>query len=109
MQKLPVVSDKKKSRIKNTVIHNGKRQVCRIFDAGPNSADRYTAAFKGWRLAGYGLVYPYISASSNPFHPQGIGQHGESKEFMTGKHLGRRIQLEDCPNEVREFICQNLT
>lgn len=70
--------------------------------------DRYTVAFKGWRHR-TGMVYPYIAASEHPFHPQGFGQHGENPSFLTGKHLGRRIRLEDCPTDVRKFICQNLT
>lgn len=45
-----------KTRIKNTVYHNGKRYVCRIYDLGRGASpedyndalDRYTVAFKGW-------------------------------------------------------------
>jgi len=98
-----------RSRIKNTVMHNGKRHVCRIFDAGPEMIDRYTVAFKGHYLKAYGMVYPYLAASSLPFHPQGFGQHGEAKQFLTGKHLGRRIRFEDAPTDVQKFICQNLS
>jgi len=42
--------------MKNTItLDDGRRVVCRIFDAGPEVADRYTVAFKGHR-APKGLV-----------------------------------------------------
>lgn len=96
-------------RIKNTILVNGKRKVCRIFDTGPNGAfDRYTVAFKGYRVTGCGMIYPYLASSDNPFHPQGFGQHGESSDFLTGKHLGKRVSFESLPEQVQEFILQNI-
>ena len=96
-------------KIKNTILVKGKRKVCRIFDIGPDAAfDRYTIAFKGYRVTGYGMVYPYLTSSENPFHALGFGQHGESKEFLTGKHLGKRISFEALPGEVKTFILQNI-
>ena len=96
------------ARIQNTILVNGKRMVCRIFDAGPDgAADRYTIAFKGWRGRD-GMAYPYLAASEAPFHPQGFGQHGESRTFLTGRHLGRRIRFEDLPEQVQRFVLQNI-
>ncbi len=95
-------------RVKNTIEHNGKRLVCRIFDNGGDSFDRYTVAFKGYRLERYGMVYPYISSSENPFHAQGFGQHGESKQFLTGKHLGKRVAFDTLPVDVQTFILDNI-
>ena len=94
--------------MKNTITWKGKRKVCRIFDNGGESFDRYTIAFKGYRLAGHGMVYPYLASSENPFHPQGFGLHGESKEFLTGKHLGKRVAFEDVPERVQQFILENI-
>ena len=97
------------TRIKNTIMLEGKRKVCRIFDTGPDGTfDRYTIAFKGYRMEGYGMVYPYLASSDNPFHPQGFGQHGESKEFITGKHLGKRVALDSLPADVQRFILDNI-
>ena len=97
------------ARIKNTIMVNGKRKVCRIFDTGLDGPfDRYTVAFKGYRLQGYGMVYPYLASSDNPFHPQGFGQHGESTEFVTGKHLGKRVRFDLLPVEVQRFILDNI-
>ena len=97
------------TRIKNTIMVNGKRKVCRIFDTGPDGAvDRYTIAFKGYRLQSYGMVYPYLASSDYPFHPQGFGQHSESKEFLTGKHLGKRVRFDSLPESVKRFILVNI-
>lgn len=96
-------------RIKNTIILRGKRLVCRIYDTGPTgSFDRYTVAFKGYRLAGGGMVYPYLASSDNPFHPQGFGQYGESRIFLTGRHLGKRVRFEDIPLQVQQFITNSI-
>ncbi len=95
--------------IKNTILVNGKRKVCRIYDTGSDGAfDRYTVAFKGYRAEGYGMVYPYLASSENPFHPQGFGMHCESKEFLTGKHLGKRVNFDSLPADVQRFILQSI-
>ena len=92
-------------KIKNTIMIEGKRMVCRIYDTGPDGAfDRYTVAFKSYRVEGYGMVYPYLASSDHPFHPQGFGQHGESSVFLTGKHLGRRIAFDNLPPDVQTFV-----
>ena len=98
-----------KTRIPNTILVNGKRKVCRIFDTGPDGAvDRYTIAFKGWRYPSHGMVYPYLASNDVPFHPQGFGQHGESDQFLTGKHLGKRIRFDALPEQVQQFVLQNI-
>ena len=95
-------------RINNTIMVEGKRKVCHIFDIGGASVDRYTIAFKGYRVEGWGMVYPYLASSSHPFHPQGFGQHGESREFLTGKHLGKRVAFDTLPVDVQTFILDNI-
>ena len=94
--------------MRNTITINGKRKTCRIFDAGDSVADRYTIAFKGCRLQWYGMVYPYLSSGPSPFHPQGIGQRGESNTFLTGKDLGKRITFEVLPADVQKFVLDNI-
>ena len=93
--------------MKNTSMVNGKRKVCRIFDNGGLSFDRYTIAFKGFRYNGR-MVYPYFAASEKPFHPQGLGQYGESTLFLTGKHLGKRVDFADIPEQVKKLILQSI-
>ena len=94
--------------MKNTILHNGKRKVCRIFDSGDLVCDRFTIAFKGYRAPGYGMVYPYLASNERPFHPQGFGLHCESREFLTGRHLGKRISFESLPVDVQKFIIQSI-
>ena len=97
------------NRIKNTIMVGGKRKVCRIFDMGSDGPfDRYTIAFKGYRVEGYGMIYPYLGSSDNPFHPGGYGMHSESKEFLTGKHLGKRVRFDSVPADVQHFILDNI-
>lgn len=97
------------ARVKSTIIVEGKRKVCRIFDTGADGVfDRYTIAFKGYRVHGHGMVYPYLASSDYPFHPQGYGMHEESKEFVTGKHLGKRVRFESLPDSVKKFILVNI-
>jgi hypothetical protein len=94
--------------MKNTIMVKGKRKTCRIYDAGSAFADRYTIAFKGYRLPMHGMVYPYLASGDAPYHPQGFGQHGESEIFMTGKHLGKRISFESLPESVQHFVLSNI-
>lgn len=93
-------------RVPNTItLKDGRRVVCRIWDYGEETFDRYTVALKGYNAGcGYGMVYPYLAASPRPFHPQGLGLHGESREFLKGQHLGKRIKFDSCPPDVQKFI-----
>lgn len=96
--------------MKNTIIVNGRRKTCRIYDLGAESgvADHYTVAFRGHFVKGWGMVYPYLAAGPCPFHPQGFGQHGESREFLKGRHLGKRVTFESVPADVQRFILQSI-
>ena len=92
------------ARIPNTIkLADGRRVVCKIFDYGEDSFDRYTVVFRARRSLG-ALYYPYISSSTFPFHPQGLGLHGESWTSIEGPHLGKRITFEQCPPDVQKFI-----
>jgi len=95
--------------MKNTTLHPTRgRLVCRIFDAGERFVDRYTIAFKGCRIKGYGMNYPYLASGPTPFHPQGFGQHGESRLFLTGRQLGKRVSFESLPPDVQKFIMESI-
>ena len=54
------------------------------------------------------MVFPYLACSNSPFHPQGCGMHGESKEFVKGKCLGKRVPFEALPADVQRFILINI-
>ena len=73
------------------------------FDNGGESFDRYTIFYKanGWQP-----WRDYIAASDNPFHPQGFGQHGESREFWRRAdmaHIGKPIRFASLPPDVQRF------
>ena len=72
------------------------------------SADRYTVCFTKKKVNG---VFMYLGMSENPFHPQGIGMHGES-EFQpidrpTYSHLGKRITFNELPEKCQELVIQD--
>jgi hypothetical protein len=55
--------------------------------------------------------------SSNPFHPQGFGQHGATRSgpcdfppCRLGKrnHLGKRIRFEDLPPDCQRLVVHDL-
>lgn len=90
----------------------------RVYDL-PNTADRYTVVFskKATRYADGTRTFDYIGMSSMPFHPQGIGQHGESKWHPVDRngsawppaigrkcHLGTRIRFEDLPADCQKLV-----
>jgi hypothetical protein len=79
-------------RIKNTIEHNGKHLVCRIFDNGGAAVDRYTIAFKACKVNNIFTIYPYLASSVNPFHPQGI----------------KRVAFDSLPADVQKFILNNI-
>lgn len=95
--------------MKNTITLNGKRYVCRIYDNGGETLDRYTFCFKARRTLDGILYYPYMGAGETPFHPQGVGYHGDSPTKIDGKHLGKRIAFESLNEDCKKLIIQELT
>lgn len=91
-------------KIPNTIkLKDGRKVVCKIYDNGGRSFDRYTIALKARRHNGR-LYWPYLASSENPFHPQGFGQHGESEHPVEGSYLGKRISFDSLPEQVQSFI-----
>ncbi len=73
------------------------RGSIRIYDNGGKTADRYTAVFLDQPERTPGL-FACLAMSANPMHPQGFGQHSTA---MPGRHLGRRINRADLPQDCR--------
>lgn len=93
--------------MKNTILVNGKRYVCKVYD-NPETYDRYTAVFRGTRYNSGRLYWPYLGMSENPFHPFGFRQHGDLNEFP-GTYLGKRVDFNKLPEDVKKCIIQELT
>jgi len=86
----------------------------RCYDSGPNKGmDRYTVAFtkKAITEPGQRKYFMYLAMSAQPFHPQGIGLHGESKEQPIDRptygHLGKRIEFFDLPQDCQKLVIQD--
>ena len=76
----------------------------RCYDDGGKSVDRYTVVYMDQPESGY-KHYACVGMSANPFHPQGVGQHSIA---TVGRHLGKRIQFEDLPEDCRELVRRDL-
>lgn len=81
----------------------------RIYDNGGKTYDRYTAVFMdqpAQKPDRYGpQIYCAIGFNDNPFHPLGFGQHTSA---TPGRHLGRRVNLQDLPEKAQRFVMQNM-
>ncbi len=78
----------------------------RLYDNGGESADRYTCCFKALKLG----FFPYLTMSSYPFSPQGVGLHGEHNQPIDVprySHLGKKIKWDDLPHDVKCCIWQD--
>lgn len=79
-----------------------------LYDNGGESADRYTAVIPFDASKDFnGSKCVYFGFNHCPNHPMGIGQSGESKEFIhkpSGKHLGKKIHFEDLPEKAAQAV-----
>lgn len=75
----------------------------RIYDNGGKTLDRYTAIFMDRTYSNSGNLKEALAFSENPFVC--FGQHTSA---MPGRHLGKRIKLEDLPDNARKFVEQNI-
>jgi len=97
----------------DSLLPNGVPKWIRCYD-DPHTADRYTVVFTKKRVNKGCFPRPhhrgqfwYLGMSSMPFHPQGIGMHGESDELIdrpTYSHLGKRIKFENLPEDCQKFV-----
>lgn len=89
--------------MKNIETINNSKIAC--YDNGGKTADRFTVVYVGQpeRAAN---TFACVGMDSDPFHPQGIGQHSSA---MLGAHLGRRIPFAQLPEDCRKLVTQDLT
>jgi len=75
-----------------------------IYDNGGKSLDRFTIVYNTNRISiGSPKVkrWECFSSSYNPFHSQGVFQHGEC---VLGAHLGKEIQFSQLPRRVQKAV-----
>jgi len=94
-------------------IYKHRKIGVRIYDNGGRSADRYTAVYTGRYQHLTGGVYHYTAMSEHPFHPQGVGLHGEDHRRIDNRgygdkggysHLGKAITFDDLPLDCRRMV-----
>lgn len=100
-------------RTANLLTSIGPKYV-RCYDNGGKTADRYTVVYTG-RYRGKG-GFQYVGMSALPFHPQGVGMHGEhSQQIDVNKwgfapamgrknHLGTRIPFTELPVDCQKLV-----
>lgn len=79
----------------------------RIYDNGGKTRDRYTVIYMYLYESGHGRNKKFGARGmcSNPTSPQGIGCYVSANP---GRHLGRRIKLEDLPKQARDLVLFDL-
>ena len=92
---------------KNSLMPNGIPKYIRCYDNLGETFDRFTVVFTGNYKKQF-HEFHYIGMSSNPFHPQGFGQHGETVGMPVDKptysHLGRKIKFADLPKDCKDAV-----
>jgi len=110
METLISKKEQKKIDRKNALVPNGIPRYVRCYDNGGTSADRYTVVFTGRYTHKTNGGFWYLGMSTNPFHPQGIGQHGDSNspiDTPSYKHLGKKIKFTDLTAECQKLVLQD--
>lgn len=84
----------------------------RCYDNGGETADRYTVVFHGNQVRKRFGAFAYLGMSAEPFHPQGIGQYGESRDnfvdYPRYSHLGKRIPFASLPPDCQTAVINDL-
>lgn len=92
---------------KNGLMPNGIPRYIRCYDNGGETFDRYTVVFTGRYTHKTGGSYLDLGMSHDPYHPQGVGSHGESDYLIdrpTYSHLGRKIKFMDLPEQCKKLV-----
>lgn len=98
---------KKQLERKEVLMPNGVPRYVRCYDNGGETADRYTVCFTGRYTHKTSGDFWHLGMSSDPFHPQGIGQMGWSQtpiDRPVYSHLGKKIKFEDLPQNCQKLV-----
>lgn len=90
-----------------TFLPGGVPKYVRCYDNGGKTADRYTVVFTGRYRKTPRDEFLYLGMNAHPFHPQGIGQHGSSREQIDRPsygHLGKKIKFTDLPEDCQKAV-----
>jgi len=110
---------KREQERRERLMPNGVPHWIRCYDNGGETIDRYTVVYTGNYRHKTGGEFAYLAMNAAPFHPQGFGQHGSSREQVDspkGKwppaygrkcHLGMRIPFGDLPPGCQRLVLDN--
>jgi len=82
-------------------------KLVRCYDH-PDFSDRYTVVYLKTKRKDYyrnQIYYGFVGMNDRPFHPQGIGQHGECS---LGPHLGNQIAFDELPEDCQKLVMADL-
>ena len=78
--------------------------VLLVCDSGAKHMDRYMVVYEP-----VNDVFPYVSMSDNPFHPQGCGQHGEmDTRYTVWGTKDKVLEFEELPMDCQQLVLQDL-
>lgn len=89
------------------LLPDGIPKYVHCYDNGGKTIDRYTVVFTGRYTHKTGGEHWYVGMSGAPFHPQGFGQHGSSRDqidYPTYGHLGKKIKFTDLPESCQKLV-----
>ena len=96
------------SRLLPIVANQLTPKYIRCYDNGGETADRFTVVFTGkYRHKKTSGSFWYIGMSGAPYHPLGIGQHGESNvqiDRPSYGHLGKKIKFLDLSKDCQSLV-----
>ncbi len=87
--------------MKTELIQN---QNIACYDDGGKTCDRFTVVYLD-QPERETNVFCAVAMNSQPFHPQGFGQHTSA---MLGRHLGKRIKFATLPDDCRAMVMADL-
>ncbi len=90
---------------------NPRKIGVRCYDAGDQVGDRYTVVYTGHYRHLTARQQLHVGMSARPFHPQGIGMHGESPKDIDRPsygHLGKKISFDDLPPDCKKLVQQDI-
>ena len=121
--------NKKTAKRLVSLLPKGEPKYIRAYDAGiDGSADRFTVVFTGkYRTLGTKRGtnqrvlgnFQYVGMSALPFHPQGVGMHGEHPQQIDvnewgfapamgrKNHLGKRIPFAELPPDCKMLVMRD--
>lgn len=102
------LSEKKRKERTEALMPNGIPRYIRCYDNNGETADRYTIVYTGnYKRES---TCEYVGCSEDPFHPCGIGVHGESEQridYPSYSHLGKKVKFESLPLKVQELVIRD--